>query len=129
MSVNTRDIKKQLRHWKLKMFSYYEKIMKKLWFLKNIIFVKTGYVFLKKKHSMVIFQRKKTYGYFSKKKKTEYEFSYSLLKKPYQFFFILHKQNLFLSTEINRIKQDMVFSDQYIFLKKHTRVFRSIQFI
>ena len=65
-------------HWKLEIKTYCEKIIKKLWFLKNIIFVKTDYVFLKKKHSMVIFQRKKHIMVIFQRKKTESEFSYSL---------------------------------------------------
>ena len=57
MSVNTRDIEKQLRHLKLKMKTYYEK---------TLVF---------KKHNFC--EKKTYYGYFSKKK-TEYEFSFSL---------------------------------------------------
>ena len=93
-------------HWKLKIKTYCEKIIKKLWFLKNIIFVKTDYVFLKKKHSMVIFQRKNILWLFFKAKKQNLNFPI-LYKKSISGFFNLHKQNLFFF--IYRNKQDMIF--------------------
>ena len=67
-------------------------------------------LFLRKKHSMVIFQRKKNilwlflFGYFSKKKKQNINFPILYKKSISGFIYSPYTESgFFLSTEINRI--------------------------